>query len=148
MSKIETARLTLRPLQASDATQAYADWLNDPEVNRYLETRHSPQSLESCAAFIEQCNADSSSHLFGIFNRASGQHIGNAKIGFISSHYQRRRLSGARGFQASWFAHSPNTGSRLWALTGSRRAVMKITLRHCACFSRQVIPWRASCGSK
>jgi len=102
MSKIETARLTLRPLQASDATQAYADWLNDPEVNRYLETRHSQQSLESCAAFIEQCNADSGSHLFGIFNRASGQHIGNAKIGFISSHYQRGQLSLFIGEKAFW----------------------------------------------
>ena len=102
MSGIETARLALRPLQVSEATQVYADWLNDPEVNRYLETRHSLQTVESCAAFIEQCNADPNSHLFGIFHRASGKHIGNAKIGFISAPYQRGQVSLFIGEKAFW----------------------------------------------
>lgn len=29
-------KVTLRPLLLSDCTQEYADWLNDPEVNKYL----------------------------------------------------------------------------------------------------------------
>jgi len=102
MFEIETPRLYLRTLQPSDASQAYADWLNDPEVNRYLETRHSEQTLESCQEFIEYCNADAGSHLFGIFHRDSNRHIGNAKIGFVNAQYQRGQVSLFIGEKQFW----------------------------------------------
>ena len=93
MAELATERVYLRPLSAQDATQTYADWMNDPQVNQYLETRHSPQSVESCRAFIEQCNADPASHLFGIFLQQGDRHVGNVKLGFVNSHYQRGQVS-------------------------------------------------------
>lgn len=102
MIKVETPRLFLRHLEASDATATYADWLNDPEVNRYLETRHVPQTPESCRAFISQCNQDPGTELFGVFLKGSGQHIGNAKIGFFNSYYQRAQLSLFIGEKKYW----------------------------------------------
>ena len=92
-TQVKTARLCLRSLIESDAVQTYADWLNDPEVNRYLETRHAVQSIESCQAFIRQCNQDPSSNLFGIFIIENGQHIGNAKLGNVNLHHARAELS-------------------------------------------------------
>lgn len=102
MRVIETERLFLRHLDASDATQAYAAWLNDPEINQYLETRHSLQTVESCRAFIEQCNADEGSYLFGVFLKETGLHIGNIKIGFINKVYQRGQLSLFIGEKSCW----------------------------------------------
>ncbi len=99
---IETDRTYLRPLTAADATADYAAWLNDPEVNRYLETRHTPQTIASCAAFIADCNNDPRSHLFGIFLRGSDAHIGNAKIGFINPHYRTGQLSLFIGDKSQW----------------------------------------------
>jgi [ribosomal protein S5]-alanine N-acetyltransferase len=100
--KLESERLMLRPLVESDATQMYADWLNDPEVNQYLETRHSPQSVETCREFIGKTNHDPNSHLFGIFLKEGGQHIGNTKLGFINPHYRSAEYSLFIGDRASW----------------------------------------------
>ena len=44
MLEISSKRLDYRLLSEDDVTQNYVDWLNDPEVNRYLETRHTHQS--------------------------------------------------------------------------------------------------------
>lgn len=91
--QLETAHTILRPLTEADAVQAYADWLNDPEVNRYLETRHVQQTIETCRNFIQQCNADPNSYLFGIFLKENGVHIGNAKLGFINKTHARGEFS-------------------------------------------------------
>ncbi len=99
---LESDRLLLRPLTGHDATQDYADWLNDQEVNQYLETRHSPQTQRSCVEFIEKMNSDPASHLFGIFLKADGRHIGNAKLGFVNAQYQTGELSFFIGDKAQW----------------------------------------------
>lgn len=91
--EIKTERLFFRPLIESDAVQAYADWLNDSNVNRYLETRHQVQTIESCRDFIRNCNEDPLSNLFGIFLKENGMHIGNAKLGNVNLHYARAELS-------------------------------------------------------
>jgi RimJ/RimL family protein N-acetyltransferase len=92
----------MRPLSEEDATQRYVDWLNDPVVNRYLETRHSTQTVGSCKAFIEQCDRDEYAHLYGIFMRDTGKHIGNAKLGFIHEQYARGELSLFIGDKDFW----------------------------------------------
>lgn len=102
MENIETKRLYLRPLSESDVTQTYADWLNDPEVNRYLETRHSTQSVESCITFVQKCNQDNSSHLFGVFLKEGSVHIGNAKLGFINHFHSTAQLSLFIGEKSCW----------------------------------------------
>jgi RimJ/RimL family protein N-acetyltransferase len=93
--------LYLRPLTAADATQTYADWLNDPEIGQYLETRHVEQTTHSCRDFIAQCNADPNSHLFGVFLN-DDRHIGNAKIGFINPRYKTGQLSLFIGDKSQW----------------------------------------------
>ena len=99
---IESERLFLRPLTEQDASQKYADWLNDPEVNQYLETRHSPQSRQTCVEFIQKTNQDPSSHLFGIFMKEDGRHIGNAKLGFVNPHYGSAEYSLFIGDKSTW----------------------------------------------
>jgi len=102
MTVIETNRLYLRPLSEEDATQHYVNWLNDPEVNRYLETRHNAQTIASCKAFIDQCNEDEKAHLYGIFMKDGERHIGNTKLGFINTEYARGELSLFIGDKAYW----------------------------------------------
>lgn len=99
---LETPRILLRPLTVADATQAYADWLNDPEVNRYLETRFAIQTRDSCRTFIEQTNADPDHHLFGIFLKGGDTHVGNAKLGFINSHHRSGQISLFIGDKGQW----------------------------------------------
>lgn len=86
-TQIATERLVLRRLTAADATEAYAGWMNDPAVNRYLESRFSKLTKPDLIRFIEGCNADAATHLFGIFLRAGGVHIGNIKLGPVNAYH-------------------------------------------------------------
>lgn len=81
MQEFTSKRLYFRSLTEADATRSYADWLNTPAVNRFLEVRHFQHSIETCRDFISACNADPNCFLFGIFTNAGQTHIGNIKLG-------------------------------------------------------------------
>jgi [ribosomal protein S5]-alanine N-acetyltransferase len=100
--RFETARLSFRPLGTEDCNATYLGWLNDPIINRFLETRHSEQSLESIRAFVEAVNARENEHLFGIIQKTDGAHIGNIKVGPISAIHHRGDVSLFIGERAAW----------------------------------------------
>lgn len=74
---ITTERLVLRNLEPHDITQDYVDWLNDPEVNKYLSHRGSFQTTNSCADYILSFQGKSDCAVIGIFDRLNQDHIGN-----------------------------------------------------------------------
>lgn len=100
--KLDTERLCLRILSEDDVSEKYVSWLNDPDVNKYLEVRQSEQTIQGCIQFIKSCNDDPCSNLFGIFEKENGEHIGNAKIGFVNEHYQRGQISLFIGEKRFW----------------------------------------------
>lgn len=102
LKQFTSERLFFRPLGLDDVTEKYVNWLNDPEVNRYLEIRFARHTLESCSTFVEETNADPKSHFFGIFEKSTNLHIGNIKVGFINSHYSSGQLSLFLGDKAYW----------------------------------------------
>jgi [ribosomal protein S5]-alanine N-acetyltransferase len=100
--KIETSRLSLRTLQDGDVSQKYVDWLNDPDVNRYLETRHSVQTLDTCKEFVRRCNSEKSERLMGVFLKETMVHVGNVKLGFINEVHSRGQISLFIGDKSQW----------------------------------------------
>ena len=76
--KFAGQRLYLRKLTSADASEEYCRWLNDPEVNYFLETRHA--TIADLVDYIEKQNANPASALLGIFDAANDKHIGNAKF--------------------------------------------------------------------
>lgn len=65
--------VTLRPITLADATQRYADWLNDPEVSRFMETRWSVHTVRSAREYIDE-------HPGLLAICVDGLHVGNIKI--------------------------------------------------------------------
>lgn len=80
-------RIYLRRLTEDDATDNYVRWMNDPEINQYLESRFYTHTIESTKAFIRSVTNDNN-YQFGIFAKESNKHIGNIKVGGIN-HYHR-----------------------------------------------------------
>ena len=68
----------LRELKEEDASGAYAGWLNDPEVNRWLETRS--VTVPELRTYIREKRESPDAILFGIFWKENGRHIGNIKL--------------------------------------------------------------------
>lgn len=81
----EDLEIVLRPLNPEEVGQYYVDWMNDPNVVRYLESRWTSHTLESIRDYIREMNASPSNLLLGIFLVKTGQHIGNIKIGEIDN---------------------------------------------------------------
>ncbi|MEM9806850.1 MAG: GNAT family protein [Cyanobacteria bacterium P01_D01_bin.56] len=104
--ELKSERLIYRTLTLNDVTESYVSWLNDPDVNQYLEIRHISHNIENCRHFVETINLDDSQHLLGIFwfeDKNLGQlHIGNIKLGFINQYHLRGQLSLFIGEKRFW----------------------------------------------
>jgi len=99
---LHSARLRLRALEPSDLNATYLGWLNDPEVNCYLETRFLPQTLEALQAYWQAHRDDPTSPWFAICLAADGRHIGNIKLGPIQWLHRRADLSLFIGDSSCW----------------------------------------------
>jgi len=80
----DTKRFCLRTLDPADASEEYISWLNDPEINQYLECRFTTQTMASVEEYILSHN-NYSDFLFGVFT-SGGEHIGNFSLRTDSNH--------------------------------------------------------------
>ena len=101
MKKILGQRIFLRLLTAADVNSTYLSWLNDPEINRFLETRFTSYSLEKLREYVHDSNRNPAEKLFGIFLN-NGGHIGNVKIGDISAQHKHGAVGILIGDKRLW----------------------------------------------
>lgn len=87
------SRICLRPLERTDLTERYLGWLNNPEVNRYLESGIFPTTFEDLEKFYREVTSSRAQVIFAIVTKKSGEHVGNVKLGPISW-IQRRATFG------------------------------------------------------
>lgn len=99
---LEGARVALRPVTAADVGPLYLGWLNDPEINRFLESRHRESSEDSVRAFVDGIAARDGDYLFAIRLAQDGRHIGNVRLGPIRAEHRLAELSLYIGDRAAW----------------------------------------------
>ena len=99
---LTTPRLLLRGLEPDDLNSTYLHWLNDSEVNRYLETRFLPQTMEALNSYWQEHRDDPTSPWFAICLQADERHIGNIKLGPIHWLHRRGELSLFIGDPSCW----------------------------------------------
>ncbi|MBT5638712.1 MAG: GNAT family N-acetyltransferase [Candidatus Peribacter sp.] len=93
-------RLILRTMTEGDATQTYAEWINNPEVNLYLETKSA--TIEELIAYIEQKDAKDDTLFFGIFLKEEGTHIGTIKLEPIEPEEKKATIAIMIGDKEQW----------------------------------------------
>lgn len=98
--KLETERLRLEPLDISFASEKYVNWMNDPEVNRYLESGNG-YTLEQLSQYLEE--VEKKSILFwAIVTKDQGKHIGNVKIDPINWRHKFAEYGTLMGDKSEW----------------------------------------------
>jgi len=80
---IKTHRLILRNMTVEDISQDYADWLNDPDVNKYLRRTNTTQTIQSCIEYVQSYTVRNDTALIGIFLKEDERHIGNLTLSSI-----------------------------------------------------------------
>ena len=108
-------RIYLRRLTEDDASEDYVRWMNDPDINQYLESRFYTHTIESTKAFIRSVTNDNN-YQFGIFTKDDIKHIGNIKVGGINFYHRYADIGFLIGEKDYWgngiatsafaFAHS------------------------------------------
>ncbi len=99
---LEGSTIYLRQIQEDDCGDRYVSWLNDPEVNQYLETKWSLQNKDTVLEFVRDQRQNSHSYLFAIIYRENDVHIGNIKIGPIYKYHKYASLSYFIGEKQFW----------------------------------------------
>jgi RimJ/RimL family protein N-acetyltransferase len=75
---IESERLIYKRVSAEHVTEAYVNWINDSEVNKYLETRGN-YTLDLLKTYVEE-QYNNEIYFWAIHLIGSEKHIGNIKI--------------------------------------------------------------------
>ena len=100
--RLDSERLTLRALREGDVTESYVAWMNDREVNRFLESRFHDQTRDAVQVFVRNAFLSPNTLLFGIFAGPSGEHIGNIKVSEVSEAHLTAELGFIIGDRAVW----------------------------------------------
>ena len=97
---IDYSKIVLRQLEVQDVSEAYVKWLNDPEVNKFLEIRHNvPFDKKDVIKFVENCN-DQQRYHWGIFYE--NRHIGNISCSLIDRLNRYVNISNLIGEKLYW----------------------------------------------
>jgi len=99
---INSEKIFLKTLNPKNVTSKYIEWLNDFEVNKFLETRHSHQDINTVKEFVAKKNYSKDELLLGIFTRLGNNHIGNIKLGPIKTEHLLAEISIFIGDKNSW----------------------------------------------
>jgi|ETNmetMinimDraft_16_1059900.scaffolds.fasta_scaffold27762_2 RimJ/RimL family protein N-acetyltransferase len=87
---MQNSGLYLSSFSESDITNQYIEWINDPEVNRYLESRHHVQNRNTVENWVRSTNSDPTRCLIGIFRKK--EHLGNITLYMIDSVHKCLRI--------------------------------------------------------
>lgn len=99
---LESSRLVFRRVTVEDVRERYLNWLQDPEVNEFLETRWAEQTLETINEFVQERLGDPLVYLLAIIKRIDGKHIGNIKLGPINPIHLSADISYFIGEKQEW----------------------------------------------
>jgi len=102
MKPLFSERLFFKLLNEDDVTEKYISWLNDPEVNRYLEIRFDSHDINSCREFVSSMNLDQDCYLFGIYIQINNYHIGNIKLKYTDRQYKKANIGFLIGEKRFW----------------------------------------------
>lgn len=92
--------VVLRELTCDDVGPRYLTWMNDSQVNQYLETRWSEHDLEGIRSFVEAKLNSENEFLLGIF--WNDCHVGNIKLGPVRVPHMRCDISYFIGDKEVW----------------------------------------------
>jgi [ribosomal protein S5]-alanine N-acetyltransferase len=101
-AQIAGDRVILREMEVDDVGEEYVRWLNDPEVNKYLESRFTTHTVDSVRSWVAEKRADPDTVLFGIFLRPGKAHIGNIKVGPVDRTYGTADIGLIIGAKEHW----------------------------------------------
>ena len=92
--------ITVRNLTNLDITHQYCSWLNDKEINQYLESRFTEWNIQYLLDYYNQKNE--TELMLAIIDDDTGTHIGNIKVSGIDKNHHRAEIGIIIGDKNFW----------------------------------------------
>ena len=99
LSKDEVT-IAIRSLTISDINEKYCSWMNDKDVNRYLESRLIFWDIKKLRAYYRE--KEKNDIFLAIIDKSTNEHIGNIKISSIDMNNKRAELGLMIGNKKYW----------------------------------------------
>ena len=97
---LEGQRIYLRILTVNDASEKYCSWINDSDVNRFLESKKI--TIKELQEYIENKYNNPNCIFLGIFLKNNNVHIGNVKLEPIDFKEKKATLGILIGEKNCW----------------------------------------------
>jgi [ribosomal protein S5]-alanine N-acetyltransferase len=104
---LESDRIYLRGVELSDLTDKYIEWMNDSQINQFMETWHFPHTRENIAGYIKAHTDNRNEPFFAICAKDRDSwnnfnHVGNVKLGPINWVHRHADISLFIGEKSLW----------------------------------------------
>jgi ribosomal-protein-alanine N-acetyltransferase len=137
----EQASVELFLLRPEHVTADYVAWLNDPEINQFLESRFERHTIDSTIAFVEGVLDSPDSLLLGIRSRSSGRHVGNIKVGPVNWRHETGDVGILVGDRSAWGKGIATDAIK--AMTGIARDLLSLRKVTAGCYASNLGSKRA-----
>jgi [ribosomal protein S5]-alanine N-acetyltransferase len=94
--------ISLFVLDTADVSETYVEWLNNSEINRFLESRFQIHTIETTRNFVESMLNSQANLLFGIWSLSLQRHVGNIKLGPIDNRHGLAEIGLMIGDSQAW----------------------------------------------
>jgi ribosomal-protein-alanine N-acetyltransferase len=99
---LETERLILSSLTLADCSENYLSWLNDTDVNMYLESGFYQHNMQGLVDFVNGYQSNKKAVFLVIRLKENNKHIGNIKIDKINYIHRNCEYGIMMGDKTEW----------------------------------------------
>ncbi len=125
---LTSERLIFKPLDSSYCTSQYLQWLNDEEVNCYLEI-FEPYSEEQLKQYLDNAENNKNLLFWAIHLKDSNKHIGNIKIDPVNRYHGYGEYGIMMGDRSEWGkGYAAEASKAVLDYCFNQEALRKITL--------------------
>ena len=96
---LQGERLQLKTLTPAMVTQKYVDWMNDPDVTKYTESRFVKHTMMGIKQYVKDISGSSNDYFYGIY--LGNDHIGNIKL-HVNEHHNLGDIGIIIGDKTQW----------------------------------------------
>lgn len=82
--KLQYKTYYLKEFTVDDVNKDYIEWLNNPEINKYLEAKYTVWSHLNATNYVQSFRDNREKYLFGIYTLEGDKYIGNGSISSVN----------------------------------------------------------------